>query len=142
MADFLKSYAVAEVGNLRRDKVGLRNKLQKMRDLRGEDAQEIFDLEYSIDIRAAHQEASDARVEYLMDLLDQAYGADKNPARIPAYKNPDDMRIPSGDREGEVVTMSDHIYLSKFAEVFSTQFASKWKHAKSWKDFLHDKISY
>lgn len=142
MSDMLKSYAVAEVGNLRRDKAGLRNKLQKMRDLRGEDAQEIFDLECSIDIRAAHQEASDARVEYLMGLLDEAYGADKNPARMAAYADPDAMRIPSGERAGEVVTMSDHIYLSKFAEVFKAKFASKWTFMKNWKEFLHDRISY
>ncbi len=105
--------------------------------------QEGTNLEYGLDRRDAHLVAAEAQIDYLMGLLDKAYGEEDNPARQAAYSNPDEMRIPSGPREGQVVTMRDHIYLTAFAEAFKTKFARKWSNAtQSWKKFLHPRISF
>jgi len=103
--------------------------------------QEVLDLEFGLDKRDAHLEASEARTEYLMALLDEAYGAEDNPARqIP---HPDqDFRIPTGDRKGQVVTKADEVYLMHFKGVFEQKFASKWSHVKGWVKFLHERISF
>lgn len=138
----LTGYALAEVDNLCRDIHALNAKIREIREYRQNDAQRIVDLEYELDQFVAHLKSEKARTAYLMDLLDKAYGADKNPARQQAYADADAMRILSGDRKGEVVTKADHVYLSKFAEVFKGSFASAYKHCKSWKDMLHSRITY
>lgn len=121
----------------------LRSKRKAELEMISDLKQEVLDSDFSIDIRTAHQEASDAKIEYLMNLLDEKCGgADKNPARQAAYTDEDAMRIPSGDREGEIVTRADHVYLAKFADVFKSRFKSRWTHVASWKNFLHNRISY
>jgi len=117
---------------------------EELREEIGRLRQRVVDLEFSIDVRECHRLADEARTQYLMSLLDQIC-QDKglrNPARVPAYKDPDTLRIPSGDREGEVMTSADHAYLEAFASSYSNQYTDKWPTIKYWKNFLHGKISY
>lgn len=103
--------------------------------------QDVVDLEFAIDRRDAHLEATQARSEYLLALLDEAYGAESNPARQIAHPD-QDLRIPTGDRKDEVVTKADEVYLTCFKKAFEQRFANKWPHLNSWIKFLHEKISY
>lgn len=84
-----------------------------------------------------HYVGLEAERDYLLKLLDEAYGADKNPARKYAYPESEQLRIPAGPRKGERVTMRDHIYFDTFAKVFKRDFSGL---AKCWKDFISDKI--
>lgn len=103
---------------------------------------EIEGFKVGIDKRQCDLDARSAREAYLMKLLDEAYGADKNPARQSAYGEDEDFRIPVGDRKGEVVTMADHTYLDAYAESWKANYAKKWrKYANTWVDFLHKRIS-
>jgi hypothetical protein len=110
---------------------------------------EIADLEdelevaqISLDSRHCDLEARVAREEYLMSLLDDAYGQDKNPARQPAYPDDAGYKIPVGNRKGQVVTKADHIYVMKYIDFFEKQFEKKWEeNVENWIEFLHPKIS-
>ncbi len=104
--------------------------------------QKSADLELELDqYRMHHAAEKTLRVEMMAE-LDKVYSKDKNPFRKQAYDNADDMRIPSGDRKGQVVTMSDHIYLTKCSDIFKQHFAKTYTHIQSWKQFLHKQISY
>ncbi|WP_170327264.1 hypothetical protein [Ruegeria arenilitoris] len=117
---------------------------EELREEIGRLRQRVMDLEFSIDIRECHRLADEARTQYLMSLLDQICqdNGTNNPARLPAYKDPDTLRIPSGDRKGEAMTSADHAYLDAFVKNFVEHFAKKWPYIENWKDFLHGKISY
>lgn len=75
---------------------------------------------------ANHYVALEAKCEYLLQLLDEAHGQDKNPARQPAYSAEDDKnhRIPVGPRAGQCVTRMDHIYLDKFIQIFRKHYTA------------------
>lgn len=110
----------------------------KIQDLEAE----IAGNQISLDKRQCDLDARMAREAYLMKLLDEAYGQDKNPARQSAYGEDEDFRIPVGDRKGEVVTMADHMYLDAYAESWKANYAKKWRaHYKGWVEFLHKRIS-
>lgn len=103
---------------------------------------EVEASDVSIDRRKCDLDGRMAREAYLMKLLDEAYGSDKNPARASAYGEGRDFRIPVGDRKGEVVTMADHMYLDAYAESWKKNYAKKWrKYAKTWVEFLNPRIS-
>jgi hypothetical protein len=128
----------------------------KLENYRNQDLQTIAELQRTIDKlkreqahlryfgdRAwAHYASERAlRVRAMLELDEASGGKDKNPLRQPAYKNPDEMRIPSGKRKGEVVTLADHIYLKRFAANFKKFYLTKWvDRCKSWKDFLHPEM--
>ncbi len=104
--------------------------------------QDLVDYMCSLDQVKAHNEAEAARSAHLMALLDEAYGAENNPARQIAHPD-QDFRIPSGDRKGEVVTKADEVYLNRFAEAFKTKHAKTWGDSfKSWVKFIHPRITF
>jgi len=138
---YLTGYLQAENGNMARDIHALNAKIRELRALRAEDAQEILDLNFTLDQLRAHHASEQALRISMMEELDRIHGADKNPFRKQAYKDADAIRIPSGDRKGEVVTKADHIYVSKFAEMFK-KFVPKYQNTPNWKEFLHEQISY
>ena len=110
----------------------------KIQDLEAE----IEGFKVGIDKRQCDLDGRTAREAYLMKLLDEAYGSDKNPARQSAYGEDEDFRIPVGDRKGEIVTMADHMYLDAYAESWKKNYAKKWrKYAKTWVEFLNPRIS-
>ncbi len=105
--------------------------------------QRVSNLESGRDARIIHQNAADARTEYLMKLLDDVHGKENNPARMHAYNDGGKFRIPSGNRKGQRPNKSDHVYITKFKESFDKLYAKKWeKWCKSWIEFLHERISY
>ena len=138
---YLTGYLRAEANNLAGDIHVLNAKIRELRGYREKDAQEILELNFTVDQLRAHHASEHALRISMMEELDRIHGADKNPFRKQAYKDADALRIPSGDRKGEVVTKADHIYISKFAEMFK-KFAPKYKVIPNWKKFLHDQISY
>jgi hypothetical protein len=81
-----------------------------------------------------------------MEEIDKLVGSENNPLRAQAYDDPDVFRIPSGDRKGEALTKSDHIYLKEFRDVFAEKYSSKfrkrYKKSYTWVDFLNKKLSY
>ncbi len=125
-------------------------KINELRELRKRDKatieklnDRIETLEFSVDTRKAHQDASNAQVDFLVGLLDEAYGAENNPARKAAYEDPDALRVPSGSRQGEIVTLKDHAYLTGFIKSYKANYAKKWnRFIENWKDFLHERIDY
>ncbi len=133
----------AQNDNMARDKRALWEKIHELRGYREVEQQRIVDLEFELAQFVAHLQAEKALSKLAMAELDKAHGgSDKNPLRKQAYGDPEAMRIPSGNRKGQVTTMADHIYLTEFARVFKEKFASIYKHCKSWKDLLHVGISY
>lgn len=82
---------------------------------------------------ATHYRAIETERDYLLKLLDEAYGADKNPARKHAYPESEQFRIPAGPRKGERLTMRDHIYFERFISYFNKHYSSL---ASSWKSFI------
>ena len=139
---YLTGYLRAETNNLTGDIHVLNAKIRELRSLREEDAQTIADKILAVEQWSMHHAAEKKLRIALMEELDNVYGKDKNPFRKQAYTDPEAMRIPSGDRKGEIVTKADHIYLSKCADVFKKHFVGKFKVAKNWKEMLHDRISY
>jgi hypothetical protein len=71
---------------------------------------------------SAHYQALEGERDFLLELLDKAYGEDKNPARKQAYKDDVSDRIYAGKRKGERVTMRDHIYFARLAELVKSKF--------------------
>ncbi|WP_050603983.1 hypothetical protein [Ruegeria sp. 6PALISEP08] len=116
----------------------------ELREEIGRLRQEVVELDFESDQWICHYVAQKAKADYLMDELDRicADQGRENPARVPAYKDPDTLRIPSGDREGEAMTSADHAYIDAFTKKFVERFAQRWTHLKNWKDFLHAKVSY
>lgn len=138
---YLTGYLRAETNNLTRDIHVLNAKIRELRAYRKEEAQEIADLRFTIDQwRIHHACEKTLRMEMMVE-LDRIHGPEKNPFRKQAYADPDAMRIPSGDRKGEVVTKADHIYVSKFAELFK-KLSSNYPHISNWKKFLHAGVDY
>jgi hypothetical protein len=138
---YLTGYLRAQTNNLAGDIHVLNAKIRELRALRVEDAQEIADLNFTVDQWRLHHASEKALRISMMEELDRIHGSERNPFRKQAYKDPDIMRIPSGDRRGEVVTKADHIYISKFADAFK-KIASKYPHISNWKKFLHVNVSY
>ncbi|WP_170324834.1 hypothetical protein [Ruegeria arenilitoris] len=139
---FLQGYTTQKLKQNQRSLKDAFAHINKLSHERNELQEELEDYDCSIDKRKCDLEARIAREDFLMSLLDEAYGKDENPARQSAYADDVDFRIPIGDRKGEIVTQADHVYLTKYAEEFNEKFASKWKeYAKNWVEFLHEKIS-
>ena len=138
---YLTGYLRAEANNLAGDIHVLNAKIRELRGYREVDAQEIADLNFTIDQWRIHQACEKTLRMEMMNELDRIHGVENNPFRKQAYKDADAMRIPSGDRKGEVVTKADHIYVSKFADAFK-KISSKYPHVSNWKRFLHANVSY
>ena len=134
----------AQNDNLSRDKAALQKALREVMAERDAALKKAQDCDFWDDQSRAHHAAEKALRIAAMNELDKACGgADKNPLRKQAYTDPDAMRIPSGDRKGEVVTKADHIYLTKFADFCKqNELIEKWNFCKNWKEFLRERISY
>ena len=85
-----------------------------------------------------HFAAVEAERDYLLGLLDDAYGEENNPARQQAYADPDELRIPEGPRKGQIVTKRDHVFLKKFCEVFNKHLLGKYD--GKWLSFIRGDI--
>lgn len=138
---YLTGYLQAENGNMARDIHALNAKIRELRGYREVDAQEIADLKLAIDQWRIHHACEKTLRMEMMNELDRIHGVGNNPFRKQAYKDADAMRVPSGDRKGEVVTKADHIYVAKFADLFKT-LSSKYPQVSNWKKFLHAKVNY
>lgn len=76
-------------------------------------------IEYSAVL--GHYVAKEAEVEYLLGLLDEAYGKDNNPAREKVYRDDTKLRIPTGERAGQIPEARDHIFYCAMKERFEDQ---------------------
>ncbi len=134
----------AQIDNLSRDKAAWKRACHEARAERDDALKNARDHDYWDDQSRAHYEAEKALRIAAMKELDKACGgADKNPLRRQAYKDPEAMRIPSGDRKGQITTMADHIYLSRFADYCKERkLVNKWNLIKGWKGLLREKLSY
>lgn len=99
------------------------------------------DLDYWDDQARTHLAGERALRKRAMEELDKASGGpEHNPLRKQAYEDPDTLRIPSGEREGDVATLADHIFFEAFVDRYSRQnLKSKWK-IGYWTDFVSWKL--
>lgn len=117
---------INSVNEYKADSEAKARKINELRDLLARERKAYAQL-------MNHYVAKEDECEYLCKLLDDAHGADKNPARLPAYAGEDDNnhRIPVGPRAGQRVTRRDHIFLDTFIRVFrknySQMISGDWK---------------
>ena len=123
--------AMAANGNLARDDAAKARKIDELRGLLA--GERRLTAKWN-----NHYVALEAERDYLLKLLDEAHGgADKNPARQPAYSGEDDknFRIPVGPRKGQRVTLRDHYYFDQFIRTFKKNYTSMTNGGwKSWID--------
>jgi septal ring factor EnvC (AmiA/AmiB activator) len=99
-------------------------------NLQQENADLRAEMERGDQVYKAHYLALEAERDSLLGLLDEAHGgAEANPARQPAYADPDEFRIAHGPRAGQPAEMRDHHYFTKMAELIRTRFTGLgcWK---------------
>lgn len=144
--NFYQGYMNQSMANANQEVRRANIKIAELRDLRREDAATIAQLEEElqkantrlrdakriIDVWNAHYVALEAQAAWMLELLDKVFGRDKNPARKLAYADDVPDRIPTGKREGERVTMRDHIYFARLAELTK----GPLKHLGNWKELL------
>jgi chromosome segregation ATPase len=143
---FYQGFMGQSVANANREVERANTKIAELRDLRKRDASEIEELNARLkkahdSIGAwdrqgnawnVHYQALEGERDYLLALLDKAYGEDKNPARKPAYPEDVPDRIYAGKRKGQRVTMREHIYFARLAELVK----SKCPQLGCWKKLL------
>ncbi|MFG6529229.1 MULTISPECIES: hypothetical protein [unclassified Sulfitobacter] len=128
--------------NLQNDISAYQRALWEAKQERDELWKKLRDAEYLKEQWKTHYTAEQEVRNRAMEELDKASGgADKNLLRAQAYADPDAFRIPKGPREGEVVTKADHIFLSKFRDLYQKHYESKWKFCKKWTDFINKNVS-
>ncbi len=143
---FFQGYMTQSVTNANHEVERANIKIAELRELRRRDADRIEHLEAElqkanseirkanriIDTWNAHYVALETQAGWMLDRLDNAFGPDKNPARKHAYAHDVRDRIPTGKRKGERVTMRDHVYFQKLADLTTGTF----EHLGSWKELI------
>lgn len=85
-----------------------------------------------VDVWRSHYVGEKARADYLMELLDEKCGgAEFNPAREVAS---DSIRIPRGEREGQLIQKHDRIYLT----AMKNYIAEKVAYVGNWKSLISE----
>jgi hypothetical protein len=125
MSDMINAYN-------RQKSIGLQQSVNEWRAHSARQDQEIARLKAEIDVRKGHYLGLEAERDYLLEMLDNAYGgAESNPARQTAS---DSIRIPNGPRKGEFIQARDRIYLARLKRFIS----EKASYLGSWKDLIRD----
>lgn len=150
--NFYQGFMGQSAANANREIERANIKIRELRDLRQQDAAEIEALNKKLNAaRARHYRDNDTidtwnafyqslegERDYLLALLDKAYGEDKNPARRHAYAEDVPDRIYAGKREGQRVTMRDHIHFVRLAQIIE----SKFPQLGCWKKLLQNSKIY
>lgn len=148
---FSTAYMRQELRNLQRD---LRQAYDKITELRGYREQDlplidrqarelqekdeiISKMRGEMDMRRAHYTGLLAERDYLLELLDEAHGVDKNPARHLAYTD-ESFVIESGPRKGQRPQKRDHVFFSAMAAAVK----EKFPYLGSWRRLLRDNFLF
>lgn len=126
--------------NLQKDLRAFEVALHEARAERDAALRKLTTAEYHKENWKTHFNAKDEVLKKAMAIIDENLGAENNPLRQQAYKDPDAFRMPKGPRVGQVVTKADHIFLTAIRDRFNERYAHKWKFCKDWLKFANEHV--